>query len=116
MPFSTAFYSDYSKPSTIQLITPLAFYVGNIWLIGIMNFTLWGYIGNPKNNVAEGLPGVHFIQLAKTRSLMVPTVFSLTIPVALVEPGIARFVPMLIPLVMKIVQKRFDKKLKKKKL
>jgi uncharacterized membrane protein len=116
MPFSTAFYSEFSKPGTIQLITPLAFYVGNIWCIGIMNFILWGYIGNPDNGVAEGLPDVHFIQLARTRSLMVPVVFSLTIPVALFSPGLARFVPMLIPVVMKIVQKRFDKKLKKKKL
>jgi uncharacterized membrane protein len=115
MPFSTAFYSEFSKPGTIQLITPLAFYVGNIWLIGIMNFILWGYIGNPKNNVAEGLPAGHFIQLARTRSLMVPVVFSMTIPVSLFSPGIARFVPMLIPIVMKIVQRRFDKKIKKSK-
>jgi hypothetical protein len=97
------------------LITPLAFYVGNIWFIGIMNFILWGYIANPKNNVAEGLPTGYFIQLARTRSLMVPVVFSLTIPVALFSPGIARFVPMLIPIVMKIVQRRFDKKIKKGK-
>jgi len=115
MPFSTAFYSEFSKPDTIQLITPLAFYVGNIWCIGIMNFILWGYIGNPKNNVGEGLPAPHFIQLARTRSLMVPVVFSLTIPVALFSPGIARFVPMLIPIVMKIIQRRFDNKLKRHK-
>lgn len=110
MPFSTSFYSDYSKPETIKLITPLAFYVGNLWCIGIMNFLLWGYISNPKNKIAHGIPGGHFIQLAKVRSLMVPFVFAWTIPAALFYPGLARFVPMFIPLVMKIVQKQFDKK------
>lgn len=110
MPFSTSFYSDYSRPDTIKLITPLAFYVGNIWCIGIMNYFLWGYISNPKNKIAEGIPDGHFVKLAKARSLIVPFVFTWTIPVAFFFPGLARFMPMFIPLVMKIVQKRFDKK------
>jgi len=114
MPFSTSFYSDYSTPETIGLITPLAFYVGNLWLIGIMNFFLWGYIGNPKNKLAQGIPNVYFVQLAKIRSVTVPFLFSLAIPVAVFLPGIARFVPMLIPPVMKIIQRRFDKKIKMK--
>jgi uncharacterized membrane protein len=115
MPFSTAFYSDYSRPETIHLITPLAFYVGNIWFIGSMNYRLWGYIGNPKNKLTEGLPPGHFVQLARVRSLIVPAVFSLAIPIALFEPYSARYIPMLIPLVMRIVRKRFEKKRIKQK-
>lgn len=110
MPFSTAFYSEYSKPDTIHLLTPLIFYVGNIWFTGLMNYKLWGYLGNPANKVAAGIPSELFVSHARIRSLMVPLVFSLAIPVALVQPYVARYVPLLIPFVMKMVQIRFKKK------
>ncbi len=113
MPFSTAFYSDYSQPETIKLITPLVFYVANLWLIGIMNFALWAYIGNPSKKVAEGLTDRTFLKVAKLRSVAVPMVFTLVIPAAMVLPGLARFVPMLIPVVMKLIQKYFERRSKK---
>jgi len=111
MPFSTAFYSDYLMPDRIRLITPLVFYVGNILFIGIMNFKLWGYIGNPKNNLAEGIPHGPFIKQAKIRSLAVPLIFCLMIPVAFFAPVQARYIPVLIPIVMKIIQRRFKNKI-----
>ena len=78
MPFSTAFYSTYLMPESIHLFTPLIFYVGNIWFIGLIDyFRLWGYIGNPKNKVAEGIPNVHFTRLVRIRSLVVPIVFTI---------------------------------------
>lgn len=105
MPFSTAFYSDYLLPDRIHLITPLAFYVANIWFIAIMNFKLWGYIGEPKNKISAGIPGPFFIKLARIRSLIVPSVFSLMIPVAFVAPVAARYVPVLIPVAMILIKK-----------
>lgn len=116
MPFSTAFYSDYLMPESIHLLTPLIFYVGNVWLIGLMNFKLWGYIGNPKNRIAEGIPDVHVIQLARIRSLIVPVVFSMMIPVAIFDPVSARYVPVLIPLIMVLIQRRFKRKFKNLRL
>lgn len=113
MPFSTAFYSSYLMPESIHLLTPLIFYVGNIWFIGFMNFRLWSYIGNPNNNVAEGIPNVHFIRLARLRSLVVPIVFTLMIPVATFAPVEARYVPVLIPFIMMLLQRRFTKKIVK---
>lgn len=111
MPFSTAFYSDYLGPDRIRLLTPLIFYVGNIGFIGFMNFKLWGYIGNPKNKIAVGIPNAHFIRLARLRSLIVPLVFSLMIPIAVFAPVQARYVPVLIPVIMKLIQRRFKKKI-----
>ncbi|HEY0433200.1 MAG TPA: hypothetical protein VGC95_04975, partial [Chitinophagaceae bacterium] len=88
------------------------FYVGNLWLIGIMNFALWSYIGNPSNKVAEGLTDRVFLKIAKLRSLAVPMVFTLVIPASMVLPGIARFVPMLIPVTMKLIRKYYERNTK----
>ena len=108
MPFSTAFFSEYSTPETIHLLTPLISYVANIWFIGLMNFKLWGYIGKPASKISEGIPGGHFLALARTRSLVVPIIFSCMIPVALFAPSQARYIPMAIPFVMKVVNGLFE--------
>ena len=113
MPFSTAFYSSFLMPESIHLLTPLIFYVGNIWFIGFMNFRLWGYIGNPENKVAEGIPNVHFIRWVRIRALIVPIVFTMMIPLATFAPVQARYVPVLIPIIMMLLQRRFNKKIVK---
>jgi len=108
MPFSTAVYSEYSSPKYIFLIYPYCIYVFNICLTGFLNYTLWVYISNPKNKVAEGIPGGDFIKNAKTRSLLLPSIFLLSLLVSIVVNGpIGRFVLLLIPLFMSFVK---DKK------
>ncbi|MBS1518195.1 MAG: DUF1211 domain-containing protein [Bacteroidetes bacterium] len=107
MPFSTALYSEYSSPAYIHLITPYSIYVFNICLTGIMNFLLWSYIGNPKNKLAEDLPEGDFLKLAKVRSLLLPSVFVISLLTAIfINPVIGRFVLFLIPVIMSMVRNK----------
>lgn len=106
MPFSTGIFGEYSRPSTIHLITPLAIYVFNICLTGIANYWLWSYVGNPANKVAESFPDEHFIAQAKRRALIVPSVFLLSLVVAFWNPYVARYTPMLIPIVVRVLNKK----------
>lgn len=107
MPFTTAVYSEYSTPEHIWLNSPYAIYVGNIALTGIANFLLWWFIGNPKNNLTEDFPKGDYLQKAKIRSLLLPSVFILSLLVSLLINAIlARFVLFLIPLIMSFVRNK----------
>src|SRR5690349_2034288 len=87
MPFSTAVYSEYSTPEYIWLISPYVIYVFNISLTGFTNFFLWGFIGNPKNNLADNFPQGDFLQKAKIRALIIPFIFVLSLLVSwLINP------------------------------
>ncbi len=52
MPFSTGLFGEYSTPRTMHLRTPLIVYVLNISFVGLMNFLIASYIGNPANGVS----------------------------------------------------------------
>jgi uncharacterized membrane protein len=107
MPFSTAVYSEYSSPEYINLISPYAFYVANICLTGFINFLMWGYIGNPKNELTEDFPKGDFLKLAKIRSLLMPFIFVASLLTAtFVNPIIGRFVLFLIPIIMSLVRNK----------
>ncbi|MFI5152879.1 MAG: TMEM175 family protein [Chitinophagales bacterium] len=111
MPFSTALYSEYSTPQFIMLITPYAIYVGNICLIGFADYLMWRYISNPKNEIAEGFPSQDFVKKGKIRSLLLPSIFLLSLLVAIfIDPIIARFVLFLIPIAMSMVRNKKDEK------
>ena len=111
MPFSTGIFGEYSRPSTIHLITPLAVYVFNICLTALANFLLWRYATNPANKVGD-FPDPHFVRSAKRRSLIIPSIFLLSLVVAFWNPYVARYVPILIPLVVRIVNRRPKPKVK----
>lgn len=113
MPFSTGFYGEYSgiELFTKQLKIPMTFYVLNFFCVGMMNYFMWVRICNPKHKLAD--PPIEKIVAAqaKARSLVVPFIFLLMLPVAyFVGVMYAVYVPMLIPLAIKLVGRRIKKK------
>lgn len=112
MPFSTGFYSEYAGSDLFrkQLKVPMTFYVLNFFGAGIMNYVMWKYISNPKYKLTSPPIDPLILKQAKARSLIVPIVFLLMLPVAyLVNVIVAVYIPILIPVVMRIVTKRINK-------
>jgi len=105
MPFSTGIFGEYSTPSTIHYITPLAFYVLNLCYSGLMLFFLWRYVGDPANKVSDGSLTPEIARAAKTRAVVISSVFALMIPVAFINAWAARYVPLLIPLVLRLANR-----------
>ena len=115
MPFSTGFYSEYAGSELFekQLKVPMTFYVLNFCGVGFVNFLMWRHIGNKKNKLAEPPIDPLILKLAYARSLVVPFLFLMMLPVAyLSNVLIAVWMPMLIPIVLKIVKARIKKKYK----
>ena len=106
MPFSTGFYSEYSLR---KVISPVIFYSFNIALLGVVNFFMWRYISNPKNNLSENLTPM-MSRYFSARALTVPVIFIIFSFVYLYNPMIAFWIPPLIPLIMKLVFSRMKKK------
>jgi uncharacterized membrane protein len=112
MPFSTGFYGEYSGPDLFlkELKVPMTFYVLNFFCMGITNYLMWVRICNPKNKLAD--PPVESIVAAqgKARSLVVPCIFLLMLPIAyFIGVMYAVYVPMFIPLVILYIGKRIKK-------
>ena len=105
MPFSTGIFGEYSTPSTIHYITPLAFYVLNLCYSGFMLFFLWRYVGDPANKVSDDSLTAEITRAAKTRAVVISSVFALMIPVAFLNAWAARYVPLLIPLVLRLANR-----------
>lgn len=113
MPFSMGFYGDYLGPElvSVQLKVPMTFYALDLSFVGLTNYFLWKYITNPKNRVIEKPIDIYTVKMAITRSLIVPGVTLLMIPVAyLTNVLIAVWIPALIPVAMKIANKITSKK------
>jgi len=114
MPFSSGVYGEYSNK--IDLVVPYTVYVFNICLTGYLNYRLWKYIGNPKNNIASHALTPELVSISIKRSLVTPAVFLLSlvatffVSFSLWIPVIGRYFPMFIPLIMKRIQKRHIKK------
>lgn len=113
MPFSTGFYSEYAGHDLFekQLKVPMTFYVMNFFIAGIINHLMWRHITNPKNKLMEKPldPAVH--RITRLRSLIVPCIFLMMIPVAyFLDVRLAIYVPMFIPLIMKLVSRFAIKK------
>jgi len=47
----------------------------NICLTGYLNYRLWKYIGNPKNNIASHTLTSDMVSISIKRSLVTPAVF-----------------------------------------
>lgn len=114
MPFSSGLYGEYSNK--IEVVVPYTVYVFNICLTGYLNYRLWKYIGNPKNNIASHTLTRDMVSISIKRSLVTPAVFLLSLVatyfvfVSLWLPVIGRYFPMFIPLIMKRIQKKHNKK------
>ncbi len=106
MPFSTAFYSEFVLR---HVITPVIFYTGNIIILGLFNLLMWRHIGNPKNQLSEGLSRGD-AKYYSFRAIIVPVMFTLFAFVYLLNPIVASWLPMLIPIVMRLTKKYHDKK------
>ena len=116
MPFSTGFYSEFAGSELFekQLKVPMTFYVLNFCCVGFVNYLMWRRIGNKKNKLAEPPIDPLVLKLAYARSLVVPFLFLLMLPVAyLTNVLFAVYIPMLIPLVMRILKKQIRKGMKK---
>ena len=100
MPFSTAIYSEYSfTEGHLKLISPYAIYVFNICFTGIMNFVLINYVTDPKNKISEFIP-VNYAKFGKIRSLIIPSIFLISLLVCFIQPGIGRMILFTIPFAM----------------
>jgi len=84
MPFSTGFYSEYAGSELFekQLKVPMTFYVLNFCGVGFVNFLMWRHNGNEKNKLAEPPIDALILRLAYARSLIVPFLFLMMLPVA----------------------------------
>ena len=113
MPFSTGFYGEYAGHElfTKQLKIPLTFYVLNFCCVGLINYLMWIRICNPKYKLADPpIDGMVAAQ-AKARSLVVPLIFLLMLPIAyFIGVMYAVYVPMIIPLAIKFIGKKINKK------
>ena len=107
LPFTSAFYSEYI---TYFLKTPMVLYISNISFLGLMNFMMWRYVGNPKNGLSEGLskPVADFYSI---RAIIVPTIFILMAITYFIFPRFAIWMPLFIPLVMWLLARTYRKKI-----
>ena len=113
MPFSTGFYGEYAGDELFekQLKVPMTFYVLNFCCAGFANYFMWRRIGNTKNKLAEPPIDRLVLKFAYIRSLMVPFIFLLMLPIAyFTNVRFAVYVPLLIPLFIRIMKKRITKK------
>lgn len=107
MPFSTGFYSEFAA---MPVVTPVIFYTCNIALLGIMNFLMWRYLGNPKHALTENLPAA-LARYSSLRSITVPAIFIICCYVYTVSPLIASFIPALIPFILRFAFGSMRKKI-----
>jgi uncharacterized membrane protein len=107
MPFSTGFYSEYA---TKEMITPAIFYTGNIVMIGLLNFAMWKYIGNPRRKLSQNLTPI-LVKYFLARALTVPIIFILFSIVYCFKPSIAFWIPVSIPLILKLAFSPLKKKI-----
>jgi len=113
MPFSTGFYSEYAGSELFakQLKVPMTFYVLNFAMAGLVNYSMWRYITNPKHKLAEPPIDIQVAKFAKARALLVPLIFLMMLPVAyLFNVMYAVYIPMLIPIVIRISKRWIAKK------
>ncbi|MGZ3952560.1 MAG: TMEM175 family protein, partial [Flavisolibacter sp.] len=107
MPFSTGFYSEYAVKF---LKVPVIIYTLNIIFIGIMNYVLWTYVANPKNQLAEGI-NITERKYFGYRAIIVPCVFFvMAVLYILLKKEYAIYAPLTIPLLMRVFKRFYFKK------
>jgi len=107
MPFSTGFYSEYAIHF---LKIPVIVYTLNIIFIGIMNYALWNYLANPKNQLTVGI-NVTEKKYFGYRAIIVPCIFFIMAVLYIVlKKQYAIYVPLVIPLLMRVFKRFYFKK------
>lgn len=109
MPFSTGFYSEYSGKELFiyDLKVPMTFYVLNFCCVGFLNYLMWKRICNTAHNLADPPVNPEVARFAKARSLLVPCIFLMMLPVAyFIGVVYAVYIPMFIPIGIRVI-KRF---------
>ncbi len=106
MPFSTALYSEYFRPS---LHVPIIVYALNISFTGLYSFRLWRIIGNPKYNPDAGLHPV-IIRYNSLRALIVPALFIIVALLSFVSKWVAFLIPPFLPFVSMLIKRHYYKK------
>jgi uncharacterized membrane protein len=109
MPFSTGFYSEYFIEFKRS---PFLIYVGNISLLGFINYLIWKRISNPANKLSEGLVNREMVKYNTARTIVVPLVFLLLGIVYFIAPVLAIAVPPLIPFIMILIRKKYENKIR----
>jgi uncharacterized membrane protein len=104
LPFSTGFYSKYFNDAS----GPFIFYCANLIAIGMINFFMFNYIVR-KEGYSETLTPSIAARL-RSRIIIAPIFWALSIPLEFVEPIAARFLFILIFVVEAIAQRRFEKR------
>lgn len=108
LPFSSGFIGEYS--SDLNLYVPYAFYVANICLTGLMNCWLWLYISNPKKQLLTHTISKTRVNLGLYRSLVIPSVFLLSLIVFFINPLVSRFIPLIIPVILHLGLRGYERK------
>lgn len=108
LPFSSWFIGEYS--SDLHLYVPYAVYVINICLTALMNCWLWLYISNPKKQFLTHTISGARRRLGVYRSLVIPTVFLVSLLVFFISPVVSRFIPLIIPIILHWGLKGIEKK------
>jgi uncharacterized membrane protein len=95
MPFSSAYYSE-----NFGYNIPFYFYSINVAATGILNYLMLNYIIKHKGRISDGFDSIKARKLARWRTLIVPAIFILGIPICMILPGktyiFSRCTPMLI--------------------
>ncbi|MCZ4242537.1 TMEM175 family protein [Pedobacter punctiformis] len=110
MPFSSAYYSDNTMFSL-----PFWFYSANITLTGFFNYLMLTYIIRHKGRISDGFDDLKARQLARWRTLIVPSIFLLGIIIDACLPSrghmnmLSRFTPMLIWPAIALLNRFFGK-------
>ena len=107
MPFSAAFYSEYWMS---PLVTPVAVYTINLTLSGLTLIRLWNVATNPNHNLSHSLPPSQKIRFHKIRALVAPAGFFISLIVALFDPIISWYVPLVIPLIVVFIRRYYRKR------
>lgn len=111
MPFSSAYYSEQTNYSL-----PFYFYCANVAATGLLNYALLAYIIKHRGRVSEGFEDLKVRQLARWRTLVVPSIFIIGALLNFCLPRenhlnmLSRFSPMLIWPAIMILNKYFGKK------
>ena len=107
MPFSTGFYSEYAIHF---LKVPVIVYTLNIIFIGVMNYALWNYLANPKNQLTVGI-NITEKKYFGYRAIIVPCIFFImAVLYIVVKKQYAIYVPLVIPLLMRVFKRFYFKK------
>lgn len=107
MPFSSGFYSEYWMS---PFITPVAFYALNLTGSGLLLIRLWAIITNPKNNLCHTYPTRQKVRFHQMRSLIAPLIFGSSFIVALFNPKLSYYIPLITPIVLFCIRRYYLKK------